>query len=382
MNDSRHPSRHFVVGVVVLLLGLVLLLDELGFTEANRIFRFWPLILIYFGLHKLLDAGEMVGRFWGGFLALLGLSFLMEELGFSYIRLGTIWPVFLICVGALLIMRRYQSRNAPPYYPPPPPPPGPEPPGAPGTEPPGADSSPSVPGVDVSASVPPGNQPPPANPPPGQASQESQAPPGAQARSQTPPWDPSAYPGWDANNWRHQEAWRRFEEKMNRMSERLNRKWGPGSNWAPDPGQQPNFNWQSRSNWQSDAAWYASTQSRLDEVNIFWGGRKRIVSKSFTGGEIVSIFGGFEIDLTEADIQGGEAKLDIVAIFGGGEVRVPRNWHVVLKTVGIFGGASDRTVHPQQDGSQLSAAGASVGPAVKTLIIDGVSLFGGVGIKN
>lgn len=352
MSDPRHPSRHFIVGVVILLLGLVLLLDQLGFTEANKIFLFWPLILLYFGLHKLLGSGEMVGRFWGGFLTLLGLSFLLEELGFSYVRLGTIWPVFLVCVGVLLILRRYESRKAPPYYPPPPPP-----------------------GVDVPQPGVPGSEPQAASPPP-------PPPPEAQASAQTPPQQPPNYPGWDPENWRHQRAWGRFEREMNRISDRINNRWEPRTNWQPNSGQRPDSNWQPRSNWQTDGAWYASSQSRLDEVNIFWGGRKRIISKSFTGGEIVSIFGGFEIDLTEADIQGAEAKLEIVAIFGGGEVRVPKNWNVILKTVGIFGGASDRTLHPQQDNSHSSASGVPAGPAVKTLIIDGVSLFGGVGIKN
>lgn len=117
-------------------------------------------------------------------------------------------------------------------------------------------------------------------------------------------------------------------------------------------------------------------------MNVFWGTRRRILSRSFTGGEIVAICGGFEIDLTEADIQGSEAKLDIVALFGGGEVRVPQNWNVILETVGIFGNASDRTHHPDPANVAASASGTHSGPAVKTLVISGVSLFGGVTIKN
>ena len=173
------------------------------------------------------------------------------------------------------------------------------------------------------------------------------------------------------------------------MSARVNQKWGPNSEWqAKWNNWQPNSNWQANPNAQAKTgpprggSWYESTEPRLDDVHVFWGSRRRIISKNFVGGEIVAIFGGFDIDLTQADIQGNEAKLDIVALFGGGEVRVPPNWNVVLETIGIFGGASDRTIHPAQANAVPGVAGFQSGAPVKTLVIDGVSLFGGVTIKN
>lgn len=373
MTDQRRPSRHFVVGVVILLLGLVLLLDQLGFAEANKIFLFWPLILIYFGLHKLLGSNDMVGRFWGGFLTLLGLSFQLEELGFRYVRFGTVWPVFLICVGVLLILRRYESRHAPPSYPPPQP--GPEPPGAPDAEPPAAGSTPPPPRADAPGPGAPGSEPAAASQP-AQSAAQPQSPPEAQARPQTPPQQPN-YPGWDPNDWRHQRAWERFERKMNRMSDRINNPWEPRSSWAPNSGQQSNQNWQSRTNWQPNPNWYDSSEPRLNEVNIFWGTRRRIISKNFMGGEIVAIFGGFDLDLSQADFSGPEIAINAVSIFGGGEIRIPANWEVAVESVGIFGNVHDRTWHPQQQGQQATAAAA-----VKRLVIKEVSIFGGITIKN
>ena len=175
---------------------------------------------------------------------------------------------------------------------------------------------------------------------------------------------------------------------MDRMSERMNRKWGPGTNWQGSANWQSNPNWQSNSNWQANAGtprgsgWYESTEPRINDVHVFWGSRRRIVSKNFLGGEIVAVCGGFEIDLTQADIEGIQAKLDVVAIFGGGEIHVPPNWHVILETVGIFGGTTDRTVHPAQANFAASPSGVQSGPAVKTLVIAGVALFGGITIKN
>ena len=109
------------------------------------------------------------------------------------------------------------------------------------------------------------------------------------------------------------------------------------------------------------------------------GGRRRIVTKNFMGGEIITIFGGFEIDLREADFQGEIVQIEIVTIFGGGEIRIPTNWSVVLETIGIFGGTTDRTRHPDESNQVTAAPGA---PAPKKLIIKGVCVFGGLNVKN
>jgi hypothetical protein len=294
--ELRHPNRHFIIGVLIVLLGFILLLDQLGFVEANKVFLFWPLVLIYFGLNKFFGSHDMVGRFWGGFLSLLGISFQLEELGISHIRFGTIWPVFLICVGVLLILRRYESGSASRYGPPVEPPPG---------------------------ATPPSNDP----PPPG---------------SPTP--TPATSPADFDYDWREaSHSWRGAWHEHN---------------------------------------WSNSSAPRLDELNIFWGGRRRVVTKNFRGGEIITIFGGFEIDLREADIQGDIAQIEIVTIFGGGEIRIPANWSVVLETVGIFGGATDRTLHPEEPNRDASGVATASGPRPKKLIIKGVCIFGGINLKN
>ena len=354
MNDS-HSNRHFVVGIVILVIGVILLFDQLGFTEANKL---WPLVLIYFGVNKFVGSRDTTGRFWGGFLALLGISLELEVLGLGHIRLGTIWPVFLICIGVLLVMRRYEARRWMESHPPSPPPVSP---GTPASEPTPPGGTAQGPATNVSEGEPQQAQtspPPPPPPPPG---------PG-QAGFYAPSWDPQA--------WRNQRSWEKFQRRMDRMNERMNRKWGTQSNWA---GQSQN-NWQARANWQS-GGWSEQTQPRLNDVNVFWGGRRRIVSRNFEGGEVIAIFGGFEIDLTQADFPGNQVEVEIITIFGGGEIRVPENWDVVVDSVGIFGGTADRTRHPDPR-NQTQVPGTSAAAPVKRLIIKGVSIFGGLTLKN
>ncbi len=111
----------------------------------------------------------------------------------------------------------------------------------------------------------------------------------------------------------------------------------------------------------------------LNEMAVFSGIEKRISSKNFTGGRVVAMFGGVELDLWQADIEGDTAVLHIDAIFGGVELRVPDTWIVSSEGQGIFGGYSDSThQRPPSD------------PAAprKTLIIRGAAIFGGVEIRN
>jgi len=109
--DLRSSNKHLIVGLVFLFLGLVLLLDQIGILNANRIFMFWPLALIFFGYYRFTHTCTISGRFWGGFCLLLGISLQAEEFGYGHVRFDTIWPVLLICAGILLILKRYEARN-------------------------------------------------------------------------------------------------------------------------------------------------------------------------------------------------------------------------------------------------------------------------------
>jgi predicted membrane protein len=117
-----------------------------------------------------------------------------------------------------------------------------------------------------------------------------------------------------------------------------------------------------------------SKWSHLDfrRVDVFGGGKVRVTSKNFRGGRWIAIFGGSQVDFTEAEPEGNEATLEILAIFGGGEITVPQNWEVVVRGVALFGGHNDETRRPLHE------------PAVprKVLLITGAWVFGGFNIKN
>lgn len=108
----------------------------------------------------------------------------------------------------------------------------------------------------------------------------------------------------------------------------------------------------------------------LDAVSVFGGVKKTILSKEFKGGEIVNIFGGAELDLTQADID-GKVIIDITQVFGGTKIIVPPHWQVVSNLSAVFAGVDDKRLRKTGSGDNN-----------KILVLEGVSIFAGVDIRS
>jgi predicted membrane protein len=113
-----------------------------------------------------------------------------------------------------------------------------------------------------------------------------------------------------------------------------------------------------------------SKEDFVNATSIFSGTNKSVLSKNFKGGEIVNIFGGTELNLSQADIS-TEAIIETTTIFGGIKLILPSNWTVKTEAAVIFGGIDDKRPMP-----------ALNEPTDKTLTIRGTVIFGGVDIKS
>lgn len=110
----------------------------------------------------------------------------------------------------------------------------------------------------------------------------------------------------------------------------------------------------------------------IEGVAFMSGIKKKIISKNFKGGDITVIFGGGEIDFTQADIT-EKATLEVTQIFGGTKLLVPANWEIKSETVSIFGSIEDkRMARPTTLANEPS----------KILILRGTTVFGGIEIKS
>ncbi|GGH20521.1 LiaF transmembrane domain-containing protein [Mucilaginibacter phyllosphaerae] len=108
----------------------------------------------------------------------------------------------------------------------------------------------------------------------------------------------------------------------------------------------------------------------LNATAVFGGVNKTILSKNFQGGEITNIFGGTELDFTQADIH-GRVIVDITQMFGGTKLIVPANWHVVPDLAAVFAGVDDKRIKTAQPNT-----------TDKVLVLKGVSMFAGVDIRS
>ncbi len=119
--------------------------------------------------------------------------------------------------------------------------------------------------------------------------------------------------------------------------------------------------------YKSSAAYDAD---KIDSVSIFNGLKRRVQSRRFKGGEAVTVFGGTEINLLDADFE-GTIELESVVIFGGMKLIVPPNWEVRNNVNGILGGVEDKR-----------SSAVQVVPDDKVIVLTGTVVFGGLDIVN
>ncbi len=105
MADFSRTHRHTFIGFILILLGILFLLSSYEIVDLGRILsRWWPVILIIIGLHKMVTSGS--SRYGAGFfLFIIGIFFLLIELGlFSWSVFRYIWPIIIILIGIKLIL--------------------------------------------------------------------------------------------------------------------------------------------------------------------------------------------------------------------------------------------------------------------------------------
>lgn len=116
-----------------------------------------------------------------------------------------------------------------------------------------------------------------------------------------------------------------------------------------------------------------SGNSFSDTLNIdaiLSGVNKRILSKNLKGGKLTAAFGGIDLDLTQADIQ-GPVTVQVDVIFGGMKLVVPPHWDVRAEVSNIAAGIEDKRIYRE----------SAIDPN-KVLILKGTVLFGGLEIKS
>lgn len=167
----------------------------------------------------------------------------------------------------------------------------------------------------------------------------------------------------------------------------------PWQESAPEPGQRPEKEYSTTSEFREAGAGYSTSENDfsstehqfsgagfdtkntvnetyISSTSIFSEEKMIVTSKNLQGGEIVNIFGGTDINLLHADIQ-GPIVIDLFQLFAGTKIIVPSHWKVHSKVVSIFGEVDDRRFFQE-----------NVQTEKKIIYLKGTSIFGGVTIKS
>ncbi len=109
---KRSPAPGIVGGVVLIVIGTVLLLGRFGLLDLGDVFRFWPALLIVFGVGRMITAQDDGNRVVGSLFAIAGAILLLNRLGYTSLRLLDLWPLAIIGLGVALLVGALSSRPA------------------------------------------------------------------------------------------------------------------------------------------------------------------------------------------------------------------------------------------------------------------------------
>lgn len=118
MKDQEEPpnSGRVLVGLAIVAVGIIMLIDRMGFADIHLSGRFWPLILIGLGLIKMFDPPQRDGhrsRRSGGWLLWVGVWGLVSEFHVLGLEYATSWPLLVIGVGIGMVWRAFAEPRAP-----------------------------------------------------------------------------------------------------------------------------------------------------------------------------------------------------------------------------------------------------------------------------
>lgn len=103
-------------------------------------------------------------------------------------------------------------------------------------------------------------------------------------------------------------------------------------------------------------------------INVFAGNNRRGAWDVPRSIRMLNIFGGAELDFTDARFTADTTYITVFCLFGGVHLKVRDGMRTISKTVCIFGGVDNR-------------AGSTADPNAPLLIVEGLCLFGGVDIR-
>lgn len=107
-------SPQIIVGLAIVVFGLLLTANNLGFGHFSLAIRFWPMVFTALGIALLIEKGTSSSRkFWGVVFVVGGLwQTAVEAFGFRF-YIDDYWPLIIVGLGVMLVLRSVAPKSPP-----------------------------------------------------------------------------------------------------------------------------------------------------------------------------------------------------------------------------------------------------------------------------
>ncbi len=110
----QSPASGIFFGAIVVAVGCLLLLDNLGIVRFHDVWQYWPALLVAWGVSRIIDSRTPSGWVWGAAVALVGAFLLLDTLDIIVFNFAVVWPLLLIAFGVSVLVRAVERHRFPP----------------------------------------------------------------------------------------------------------------------------------------------------------------------------------------------------------------------------------------------------------------------------
>jgi len=103
-SESGGAAVRLVFGLLIITVGILFFLGNMGVLDPHQFLRLWPALLIVAGLIHILQPHRRARFSLGIILVLVGTVMLLNRLNIIHLGLGDLWPLILIFFGIMMIL--------------------------------------------------------------------------------------------------------------------------------------------------------------------------------------------------------------------------------------------------------------------------------------
>ena len=108
----RGPTAQVVFGLMIVFVGILFTLDNLGVLEARDYLQYWPIGLVAVGLLKLWQATRDGHGWFGGLIfVVIGTWMLIERIVYFTINARELMPLILVFLGGYMVWRGFGGQR-------------------------------------------------------------------------------------------------------------------------------------------------------------------------------------------------------------------------------------------------------------------------------